>query len=289
MKRNIWTMVAFASFAVAGVATALWTAPAAATELVDNDKVQCPTAEHTTIQAGVDAASPGELVLVCDGVYREAVRIFGPGKDGVRLRAKVVHGATIKAPAGYSGTGSGGTSPGPNNTGAIVLVQEDEVEVSGFRIVGPFTGLSGSGCPEHPNEDGFGVLVTNGAVGVKVLNNFIHQIADQSAGLCDFDGFGVGVSGEARVVIGNNRIQDYRNFGVLASGENTFVLVHHNEIIGGAVNQDALFPRSVAQVGVSVSGAQADVNANVITKNLGPTDVVNESAGVIVGGGAVNV
>jgi len=41
------------------------------TLLVDDDKVQCPTAGFTTIQAAVDAAPAGATIRVCAGTYTE--------------------------------------------------------------------------------------------------------------------------------------------------------------------------------------------------------------------------
>ena len=117
------------------------------------------------IQAGVDAASPGEVVEVCNGLYPEQVSITGAGKDGVRLRARVVHGATIKVPA--------------NSGGPIVKVEDaDRVEVSRFRIVGPFTGPGGVGCPPGEGGGSHAVLVTgnfNASINAQVLDNSIHQ------------------------------------------------------------------------------------------------------------------
>jgi hypothetical protein len=43
--------------------------------LVDDDKVQCPTAGYTTIQAAVNAARPGDLIRVSPGIYAEQVVI----------------------------------------------------------------------------------------------------------------------------------------------------------------------------------------------------------------------
>src|SRR5262245_37456605 len=41
----------------------------AATLLVDDDKVQCPTATFTSIQAAVTAAAAGDTINVCPGNY----------------------------------------------------------------------------------------------------------------------------------------------------------------------------------------------------------------------------
>jgi len=54
--------LALAAMLVVGVAPA-----AAKTRAVDDDGRQCWTAQYTSVQAAVDAAQPGELVLMCAG------------------------------------------------------------------------------------------------------------------------------------------------------------------------------------------------------------------------------
>jgi parallel beta-helix repeat protein len=60
--------------------------------VVDNDKAQCKKAEFTTIQAAVNAASPGTTILVCAGTYQESVTI---SKNDLRIRAKGAPGAVV--------------------------------------------------------------------------------------------------------------------------------------------------------------------------------------------------
>src|SRR2546430_50222 len=60
--------------------------------LVDDDKAQCKKADFTTIQAAVDAASPGARIFVCAGTYRESVTIT---KNDLRIRAKGVPGTVV--------------------------------------------------------------------------------------------------------------------------------------------------------------------------------------------------
>jgi parallel beta-helix repeat protein len=60
--------------------------------VVDNDKAQCKKADFTTIQAAVDAASPGATILVCPGTYQESVTIT---KNDLRIRAKGAPGSVV--------------------------------------------------------------------------------------------------------------------------------------------------------------------------------------------------
>jgi parallel beta-helix repeat protein len=60
--------------------------------VVDNDKAQCKKADFTTIQAAVNAASPGATILVCAGTYQESVTIT---KNDLRIRAKGAPGSVV--------------------------------------------------------------------------------------------------------------------------------------------------------------------------------------------------
>jgi parallel beta-helix repeat protein len=56
--------------------------------VVDDDRVQCPDAQYTTIQAAVAAAPAGATVLVCEGTYEEHVEIATPAKNDLKVKAK---------------------------------------------------------------------------------------------------------------------------------------------------------------------------------------------------------
>jgi parallel beta-helix repeat protein len=181
--------------------TLLWSSAAGATEVVDNDLVQCPNAAHTTIQGGVDAASAGETVLVCRGVYREAITISGAAKNRLRLRAQTVQRVTIKAPAGH--------------VGPIVDVLSNDVEVSRFRIRGPFTDNDGTQCSAN---NFFGVRAWDGALRAKIEDNLISRIVDAAGRDCPFFfGIGVAVDVGASGAVMRNRVVDYMSTGVVVA------------------------------------------------------------------------
>ena len=112
--------------AVAGLAAGVPSA-SAATLQVDDDGVQCPAAAFESIQAAVDASGPRDTVLVCNGTYGH-VRIAGAEHAGLRLRARVIGGATV-VPDGDE------TAP----DGIAVAAGATGVQVSGFVVRRSFT------------------------------------------------------------------------------------------------------------------------------------------------------
>ena len=68
-KVFVLALVALGALAI-GVSNAL-----AKDFVVDKDKVQCPKAAYTSIQAAVTAASPGDRITVCPDTYLESVNV----------------------------------------------------------------------------------------------------------------------------------------------------------------------------------------------------------------------
>jgi parallel beta-helix repeat protein len=82
MKRLVITLIAVFAACLVGpgaarAGTTMW--------VVDNDRMDCPRADFTSVQAAVTAASPGDTILVCEGTYHERVLI---AKNDLTLRAK---------------------------------------------------------------------------------------------------------------------------------------------------------------------------------------------------------
>jgi parallel beta-helix repeat protein len=138
---------------------------AAATLLVDDDLVQCPTATFPSINAAVAVAGAGDTIMVCAGTYNELVQvnktltIFG-AQSGVDARTRAVPVTS------ESVVGSG--------DGAFQILA-NKVVIDGFTIQGvtnnpsdpPFTGL-GAGIWSNPGFNG-----TNG--GHQIRNNIIQN------------------------------------------------------------------------------------------------------------------
>lgn len=122
MRRPIVTLL------LAGLAASLLAAPASAAtvRVVDDDgkgsaaSCDSPAKAYKKVQAAVNAASAGDTVLVCPGIYDEQVVIV-PGKDGLRLRG-VGHWTAVIAPSA------------PEAKSEILSVLADRVTVSRLRI-----------------------------------------------------------------------------------------------------------------------------------------------------------
>ncbi len=125
--------------AVLAVACASLLAPASASAaqlVVDDDRLECPSAGYTTIAAAVAAAQPGDTISVCHGTYREGPS--GAGMSSLSINKSL----TIKGEGAgrvYVGpTGDLAASP-PNlrdTGGNIISVENADVDISGITVFG---------------------------------------------------------------------------------------------------------------------------------------------------------
>lgn len=72
--------------------------------VVDNDRAECPNANFTRIQDAVDAASPWDTIVICDGVYEEGSTPFNSGP--VPVASGATNGLTISKPLRIKGAGA---------------------------------------------------------------------------------------------------------------------------------------------------------------------------------------
>jgi len=237
------------------------TASAATTLVVDKTVVGCSAAGPTycTIQQGVDAAGPGNIVLVEPGTYTEQVTI-GPGKDGLKLKADGA-GVIIAAPT---------TMVPP---GSIVRVTTSRlVRIRGFTITGPVPG-----CADLVS----GVRVDGGGKALVTDDHITAIRAEPLAGCQAGHGVIVGRVGDSSgdAVITDTIIDDYQKGGVLVDLAGSHAFLRRVQITGTPTPL-------IAQNGVQVArGALAEIRNSTISSNryTGP-DTTTDASGVLVFG-----
>jgi hypothetical protein len=231
--------------------------------IVDDDRADCPNAQFTSIQAAVDAASPGAKIKVCRGTYMEQVTIPA-GKDGLTLFSEGDLQAVIKAPLVM-------TDP----KAIVRIAGAHDITLRHFTITGPGGGVCDS--------IRYGVRVDSGG-SATITDNHITHIRDAVLSGCQ-NGVGVLVGrnfeatyGSATIV--HNLIDDYQKGGIVVDGQlppdGGGVLgpvsppppVSHAEVAFNLI--DGIGPTAViAQNGIQISrGAIANVHHNVVQDNI---------------------
>jgi uncharacterized repeat protein (TIGR01451 family) len=209
------------------------------------------TGNFTTIQAAVNAASPGDTIRVCDGVYVEQVLI----DENLTLEADTARAAEIKAPPLM--VPGPGLDPSNPDSYAIVTINGANVTIRGFTIAGPGGAENGA-----TNERvGTGVNVIGGGA-VTLTNNHITDIRDEPI---SGDQTGVAVAG-GNVTATGNTIDNYQKngFSVKAPGV--------ADIQNNTVDAGPRTPGAAAPNGIQVShGASGIVKGNVVINNNDPT------------------
>ena len=211
-------------------------------------------ADQPTIQAGVDAAAPGDLVLVAAGMYGESVNVAG--RTDLRIESE----------SGPYSTSI--LSPGLNP--AFRVTDSDNVVIAGFRISSEgFTGDSGSvggiilqrttnAAVHHciiNSQGGNGVLVLGATF--EIWNLLTYDIGDDAVSLrsqsdlassgvvhsCTFadsrtgSAIGVWASDQVDTVWVFNCIIHANNYG-LADGTGRDIIIHDYNLIGANTVDD---------------------------------------------------
>jgi parallel beta-helix repeat protein len=250
MKDLLLVLLAFAAFSFPR-ATLAQNASGKVNLLVDDDRVQCPTAQYTAIQDAVDNARPGDVIHVCPGKYAEQIVITR------RLHIEADNGAIIM-PSGTSANAIDVFSGDP--LAAVILVQNtDNVSIAGHIIDGTNNGLTG--C----SPDLIGILYQN-ASGRIQHNAIRHLKLTGTLSGCQ-SGEGIlaqsGSGGSATVQISENSVEDYQKNGITGNESGTQVTIRKNVVTGVGPTNGA------AQNGIQVGfGAQGEVKNNSVANNV---------------------
>ena len=261
------------------------TAPAfARTIVVDNDFADCPKADFNSINAAVDAAQPGDKILVCLGIYAESVLITTPKSD-LRIEAQGAPGDVVLQ----------GTSA---QLAGFYLLNTTGVLVQGFTV-------QGFGIPSpHPGEPPFtiqgGNIRIEGEGGNTIRKNVTRlslmgdgiQVINSSANVVEQNtssrntgpnSDGIQVLGELALasnnIIRHNETSENGQTGINIAGTGTGNVVfgnrsHDNRRIG---------IRNVSTTGTLAGGPHETVieNNHVFANGLEPPPVV--TGGILVG------
>ena len=218
--------------------------------LVDDDKVQCPTATFTSIQAAVNAANSGDVIRVCAGTYPEQVAI------GKSLSLEADNGVIV-IPSDVVAN-SAGSSGSP--IAAIILVQNAEnVDLDGFIVDGSANGLTGCG-PTFIGilyQDASGTIEHNAVRRVRLAPDLPGC---QSGNAIDVESSS---GGQSSVTIADNSVDGYQKNGITANEPGTTVHVTENAVTGIGPTTSA------AQNGIQIGfWAKGNVTNNSLADNI---------------------
>jgi nitrous oxidase accessory protein NosD len=218
--------------------------------LVDDDKVQCPTATFTSIQDAINTANAGSVIRVCPGTYREQLFIDKSlsieGDNG----AIVLPGSMVANTVGSSG----------RPIAAAILVKD----AANVEIAGLIVDTANNGITEC-SPDLIGILYQNssGSIGHNAVRN--AKLSVSLNGCQSGDAIVVQSlrGGTSKVSIDGNSIHDYQKNGITGNEPGTEITITKNVVTGLGPTTGA------AQNGIQVGfGAKGGVFRNTVTDNV---------------------
>jgi len=251
--------------------------------------------DHTTIQAGIDAASNGDTVLVAENMYYENINFKG---KAITVASHFI----LEQDTSYiSKTVINGSQPNHADTGSVVLFCSCEDTTSilcGFSI----TGGTGTVMPPEPIIPDEGDLKAGGGIvcilsGAKICHNKVY---DNSV---DHDpmAFGGGIScgglqNTKTIIIENNEVFSNSTTGTEWTkgggiGLAVSAIVRYNKIYNNTVNGNFYHSMGGIQAGGLWSSALPDSNRKIILKgnHIFNNEVISTHTRMYIvwGGGAV--
>lgn len=278
------------------------------TWVVDDNRVQCPDANFTSIQDAVDFASPWDTIVVCEGVYEESsTPVFGAGNP---VGTGATNGLTITKPLKIKGAGADKVTIKPDQSldslaglkpylrdggGNVITISrqslgstdttEQFVDISGVTVTSGNTyaeaGIAFFGAAGRVSESVVGPMKV--ATTPEELKENPHGWGIVKTGV--IQGAGKGTV-ETEVTVANSLVTGYQSGGILFDGArgtdghaDNIVrtgLRNHGYVSGTVVKGKAnsLFP----QVGIKyTSGMDGYVNGSRITGNYFKPDPTKSS------------
>jgi parallel beta-helix repeat protein len=243
--------------------------------IVDDDKVQCPNAQFTSINAAIAAALPGATIRVCPGLYRESVHV---NKAGLFLQAprEQGHATQCQKPSVPDPSREAIVAYNAGFLGALIgfFIEADNVTVEGFTIqpdvtvtaaqigIGIFTSPAFSGYDVRHNlaqNNEFGIDVnSHGDNTTHVRENCLrnNNLNQAQAGFGIFSNVGL-----RNARIENNFCTGQRMFCILLTGgPNVDVQVTHN----ASVNDSAIALNATTNFVIDYNKVTNPTNAAIL-------------------------
>jgi nitrous oxidase accessory protein NosD len=237
--------------------------------LVDDDKVECPTATFTSIQDAINAADPGSLIRICPGTYREQLSI------DKSLSIEGDNGAIVLPTRMVANTTG---SSGAPIAAAILVKNAGNVEIEGLIVDTTNNGIT------QCSPDLIGILYQNssGSIEHNAVRN--TKLSVSLNGCQSGDAIVVqSLGGEtSKVNIDDNNVHDYQKNGITGNESGTEVTITNNVVTGLGPTTGA------AQNGIQIGfGAKGGVLRNTVTDNIWApcvslTDCAFNATGILV-------
>jgi pectin methylesterase-like acyl-CoA thioesterase len=246
--KRLWLAVAIG---VCGVVALGAADGAAGATLVVGQKASCEGVQFAKIQDAVNAASPGDTVQVCPGVYAEQVTISKP------LQLIGNNGAILQP----SGAAANTTGLGSGQSIAAILLVENATDVTVRNITVDGTDADINACA----PDLVGVFFRNAsgllsriALRNEKLSSSFNGCQSGSAILVQSGGGGTSV-----VSILDSSIHDYQKNGITANETGTQVTIEGNFVTGLGPTTGA------AQNGIQIGfGAAGTIRHNTVANHI---------------------
>ena len=201
--------------------------------------ITVPT-DFTTIQAAINASSPGDTIKVLPGTYTEQLTIsknltiIGSGAKSTIIQTPTVLNTNV------------------NEQPYIIEVNnEAKVSIKGFTITGP----EGTDCDTLVGIS----ILDNGSINLKSV---VIKGCTQNAILIGAVEFFPGGPQVGHATITKTFITDYREHGVFALGSGSTLTMSYNKVVGSA-------PDALGIIGILfVLGATGTITHNEVSENI---------------------